>query len=58
MENLQHSVLIRSILLIGVPLASVIMLPEFSMDPINIPKNSAVKLSEFLLICTQRLSIF
>ena len=38
MENLQHSVLIRSILLIGVPLASVIMLPEFSMDPINVPK--------------------
>ena len=38
MENLKHSVLIRSILLIGVPLASVIMLPEFSMDPINVPK--------------------
>ena len=38
MENLKHSVLIRSILLIGVPLASLIMLPEFSMDPINVPK--------------------
>jgi O-antigen ligase len=38
MENLKHSFLIRSIILIGVPLTSLIMLPEFSMDPINVPK--------------------
>ena len=38
MENLKQSVLIRSILSVGVPLASLIMLPEFSMDPINVPK--------------------
>ena len=38
MENLKHSALIRNIALIGVPLASLIMLPEFSMDPINVPK--------------------
>jgi O-antigen ligase len=38
MENLKHSALIRNIVLIGVPLASLIMLPEFSMDPINVPK--------------------
>jgi O-antigen ligase len=38
MENLKHSGLMRSILLAGVPLASLIILPEFSMDPINVPK--------------------
>ena len=38
MENLKHAGLMRVILLTGVPLASLIILPEFSMDPINVPK--------------------
>ena len=38
MENLKHAGLMRSTLLVGVPLASLIILPEFSMDPINVPK--------------------
>jgi len=42
MEQLIHSVYVRAALLIGIPLASVIMLPEFSMDPINVPKAFAL----------------
>ena len=38
MENSKHSVFIRNVLLIGIPLASLIILPEYSMDPINVPK--------------------
>jgi O-antigen ligase len=38
MENLKHSVFMRNMLLVGTPLASLIILPEFSMDPINVPK--------------------
>jgi len=38
MGNLKHSGFMKNIILIGVPLASLIMLPEFSMDPINVPK--------------------
>lgn len=44
MENLKHSALIRNILLIGASLASLIMLPEFSMDPINVPKAFVLQL--------------
>jgi O-antigen ligase len=42
MGQLIHSVYIRAALLIGIPLASLIMLPEFSMDPINVPKAFAL----------------
>jgi O-antigen ligase len=38
MGQLIHSSYIRAAILIGIPLASLIMLPEFSMDPINVPK--------------------
>jgi len=38
MENLKHSAFMRNMLLIGIPLASLIILPEYSMDPINVPK--------------------
>ena len=38
MENLKRASFMRTILLIGTPLASLIILPEFSMDPINVPK--------------------
>ena len=38
MDNLRRSGFMRTTLLIGIPLASLIILPEFSMDPINVPK--------------------
>ena len=38
MGQLIYSVYIRAALLIGIPLSSLIILPEFSMDPINVPK--------------------
>jgi len=44
MENLRHSLFVRAIILLGIPLASIIITPEFSMDPINVPKAFVLQL--------------
>ncbi len=38
MENLRHSLFVRAFILLGIPLASIIITPEFALDPINVPK--------------------
>ena len=38
MENLKNAGYMRGILFIGIPLASLIITPQFSLDPINVPK--------------------